>query len=104
MRDYIDIAECPIAEPCAQLGDPDYYIKAKKECEQFIYQLRRQFGKEVGSARLKIKHNPHDFGTYLSVICEYNDENKEEIEYAFKLESETPEYWDERAKVELGII
>lgn len=99
--DYISICSSPTNESCAQVGSDNYFTQSQKELKAFINQLRRKFGKEPGTAYLKIKSFPHDFGTYHEVVCYYNDEDEEAINYAFKLESETPEYWDEEAKKEL---
>jgi len=103
MRDEMYIGSSPIDEKCAQLGTDGYWEKAQKECRAFINQLRRVFGKEPGSARLIIKRNPHDFGTYLSVNCYYNDGDEEALDYALRCEGETPENWDDEAREELGL-
>lgn len=103
MRDYLDLGPTPTGENCEQLG-PNYNPeKAKQECRVFINQLRRVFGNEQGSATLKIKPNPHDFGTYLSVVCFFNDDDETGAEYAYDLENNTPELWDEEALAELGL-
>ena len=103
MRDYIAIGSSPVDEDCAQVGSTeyDYYERAKRECTAFIHQLRRQFGEEPPSARLSVKSFSHDFGTYYEVVCYYDDEDEESMDYAFKLEAETPNEWDEKAKLEL---
>lgn len=103
MRDYLDIGPTPAGEDCEQLG-PNYNpVKAKQECRAFINQLRRIFGNEEGSANFKIQSNPHDFGTYLSVICSFNDDDEIGAEYAYNVENNTPELWDEQALTELGL-
>lgn len=104
MRDSISIGPTPVDESCVDLGEDNYIARARKECAAFIRQLRRQFGPEPGSAKLKITHNPHDFNTYLDVVCYYDDNDMEGMDYAFRLESETPEEWDEIAKSELELV
>lgn len=101
MRDYMTIGSTPSGEDCAQVGSEDYYDRSMKECKAFIAQLRRQFGTEPILTRLSIKAFPHDFGTYHEVVCYYDTEDEEARNFAFRLESETPEYWDEEAKKEL---
>lgn len=101
-RDWIDIGSSPPDEDCAQLGSDGYYDQAQKECRAYIGLLRRTLGNEPLCARLAIKSNPHDFGTYLSVVCYYNTENVETENYAFRCESEGPDNWDESARQELG--
>ena len=101
MRDYITIGSSPSSEDCAQVGTDNYEAQSRQECQAFIAQLRRQFGTEPMLSRLSIKTFPHDFGSYQEVVCYYDDEDEEARDYAFRLESETPEYWDEEAKKEL---
>lgn len=99
--DYIEIAPSPVNECCVQVGDPDYERKSLIECRVFKKQLIRQFGPPPPGARLAIKSFPHDFGTYREVVCYFEEGNEEAESYAFRLEDETPEYWDEEAKKEL---
>ena len=78
---------------------------ARKECRAFIGQLRRQFGVEpTDSTRLIVKSNPHDFGTYHEVAVCFDEDDEAAVEYAYKLEGSLPEYWDDEARVELGIL
>ena len=101
MRDCLHIGSSPPMESCAQLGSPDYRREARRECNVYIRQLRRALGDEPDGARLAIKENPHDFGTYLDVVCWYDPDIKAAVDYAFKCESESPMEWDDQAKVEL---
>lgn len=101
MLDYVNIGSSPSGEDCAQVGSDDYYEKARIECRVFIHQLRRIFGEGRPSNALHIKHFPHDFGTYMEVVCMFNDEDEEAVNFAFNIEANTPEYWDVEAKKEL---
>ena len=103
MKDYMEIASAPYDEPCAQVGADNYSELAHKECNALIGQLRRELGEEPGTARLRIKANPHDFGTYYEVACYYDDEDEEGMAYAFKCESDCPGTWDKIARKELGL-
>jgi hypothetical protein len=103
MRDYINIGPTPTDEPCAQVGSDNYAEQSRKECIAFCNQLRRQFGEEPTAAHIALKSFPHDFGSYLEVVCYYDDYIPESVEYAYKLESETPAKWDKEARKELGI-
>jgi len=102
MQDHIDIGPSPPGEPCAQLGTDDYYPRARRECRAYIHQLRRTLGPEPDAARLAVRSNPHDFGTYLSVVCYFDPEIPGAVEYALKCESEGPEQWDDEARRELA--
>ena len=101
MRDQLSLAPVPIDEPCAQLGDPDYPTRARKECRAFINQLVREFGEPPSGARLKITQNPHDFGTYLDVEVLFDDSVEEAAEWAYTLEAGLPLNWDAAALEEL---
>ena len=94
MRDFIDIGPTPAAEDCQQVGAPSYDpVAARKECFRFIDLIRKTLGTEPGSAQLAVKSNPHDFGSYLEVVCYYDDQDSVGEAYAFKCESSAPENW-----------
>ena len=102
MRDSLNLSPTPIGEDCAQLGDADYSVRSRKECTAFINQLKRVFGEPPAGAHFKVTSNPHDFGTYRDVDIQFDDENEEATEYAYRVEANLPEYWDEEANGELN--
>ena len=71
IKDSMYIGESPWDETCVQVGSDMYPVNARKECQRFIDQIRRHYGDEPQGARLYIKSNPHDFGSYLSVECAF---------------------------------
>jgi hypothetical protein len=101
MRDSLNLSPTPVGEDCAQLGDANYSSRARQECRAFIQQLKREFGEPPIGAAFKITQNPHDFGTYLDVDIQFNDEDDAASEYAYKVEANLPEFWDAAAKKEL---
>ena len=101
--DYLTLGATPSGEDCAQVGTNGYATKARKECTAYKNQLERQFGSPPLGAYLSIKGFPHDFGTYHEVVVRYDENDKEAVEYAFKLEGDSPANWDDEAKKELGI-
>ena len=101
MRDSLNLAPVPLGEGCAQLGEACYSSRARRECTAFINQLKREFGEPPAGARFKITQNPHDFGTYLDVEIQFDDEDEAASEYAYKVEANLPEYWDDAADQEL---
>lgn len=103
MHEYIDVGSSPTEESCAQVGSKGYYERARQECRAYINQLRRAFGSEPEGARLAVKSNPHDFGTYLSVVCYYDPGIPASADYAFRCESESPTEWDGEARRELKL-
>ena len=103
MRETLELSPTPVDEQCEQIG-PNYRPEiARAECRAFIGQLRRMFGEEPAGATLKISSNPHDFGTYYEVAVRFDDENDAAVEYAYHLESNLPEQWDDTARRELGL-
>lgn len=103
MREYLDIGAAPPMEDCAQVGSDGYWDRARKECQAYIALLRRSLGQEPAGASLSVRSNPHDFGTYLSVVCYYDPTVDAAVDYAFRCESDGPEEWDESAQRELGL-
>jgi hypothetical protein len=103
MRNLLYIGSSPAEESCASVGRAGYAGQARKECETYINQLRRQFGQEPEKARLTIKSNPHDFGTYLEVVCYYDTNDQAATDYAFKCEDEAWPNWDAKSRKFLGL-
>lgn len=101
MKDYITIGSSPCDETCQQVGSPDYAINGPKECKIFARQLDRQFPNKPEGCIIKVKSFPHDFGTYHEVVVIFDTENEDETKYAFNIENNTPEVWDDIAKQEL---
>lgn len=96
------IGEGPWDEDVAQVGQEDYHRKGRKECRAFVNQIKRVCGEPPPGTRLFIKSNPHDFGSYLSVECEYPEGDEEGLAYALKAEgAEGLDKWDEEARKEL---
>lgn len=100
MRDFLYISPVPADEDCAQVGQDNYSQRAIVECKAFIDQIRRAYGEEPGSARLRVKSNPHDFGTYYEVIVEFDDQSVVEQDYAYDIEGDELSKlyeWDDQA-------
>lgn len=95
MRDLTYCGTAPPDEPCAQVGAPDYYERARAECAAWRNALRLRFGPEPEGARLAIKTNAHDFGSYLEVVCYFEEGNEAAADYAYKCEGEGPATWEE---------
>jgi hypothetical protein len=78
MLDFITLGTAPVDEPCAQLGQPDYYDKVKGECRRFIKLLRQTIGEEPPGVRFAIKAFDHAFGMYYEVVCLFNTDDEEQ--------------------------
>lgn len=106
MQEHVDLGgTTPPEESCAQVGsrDYDYLDRARREARAYIGLLRRMFGDEPDGARLGIKSHPHDFGTYLTVVCFFHPDNGTAADYASWCEAEGPQEWDEQARQELNL-
>ncbi len=95
MGDYLNLGPVPADEPCAQVGDPDYELKARAECQRYIELIRKKIGPEPAGSKLKIRGFPHDFGRYLEVIVTYRDDDQTSFDYALRCEEEAPASWDD---------
>ncbi len=95
-RDHMDIGSAPAEEDTVQVGTPDYTARASAECNRYIELIRKHVGLEPPGARLALKSNPHDFGSYLSVVCYFEDSNETARRYAYKCEGEAPTTWDDQ--------
>lgn len=102
MKDYICIGSAPSGEPCAQLGQPDYYEKALTECWRLVQLLRRTCGPEPAGARLAVKWFPHEFGDYCEVVCHYTPDIPESVDYALRCEAERPVTWEDTTDTPSG--
>lgn len=95
MRQYLVIGPTPCEENCAQVGQPDYHRKARAEGRRFIQLLRDTLGPEPEGAALRIESFPHDFGTYLEVVCWFETDNEAARAYARRCDDEAPATWGE---------
>lgn len=105
MKEHITLGSSPVGEVCAQVGSPNYEARSIDECETYKKQLARRF-EEVHQRKtlctLRVKSFPHDFGSYLEVIVEYNPLIHDEVAEALWFEGHLPEIWDEKAHEELN--
>lgn len=102
MRDYLDLSSVPVSEPCACVGSDDYMTRARIECRAFAHQLERTFPQAVeAGCSFRIKSNAHDFGQYLEVQVRFDDDDEHQTHWAFMIENDLPEHWDDQARAEL---
>lgn len=100
--DHLDLGSAPSDEDCAQLGmDDNYAVRARRECRALINQFIRMCGDPPPGARFRIMANPHDFGTYYSVVVEYDPNDEDAVAYAYRCDEESPDQWDMAARFEL---
>ena len=94
MKDILYYGPTPVEEDCVQLSDPNYMELAKIECQRFIDLLRSKFGPEPKGARLFIKSQPYDFGAYMEVVCQFDTDYPESIQYAYNIDENVPCNWE----------
>jgi hypothetical protein len=99
--DHLDLGSAPWNEDCASVGEDGYEVRARRECRALIGQLKRVCGDPPAGVRFRIASNPHDFGTYYSVVVEYDGNDAEAAAYAQRCDEETPDVWDMAARLEL---
>lgn len=93
MRSHVEIGSSPAEEECAQVGSPGYVERAMDECRRFRALIRARCGVEPRGAYLAIVGHAHDFGTYYEVVCQYDDDCPDAVNYAFRVENEAPTRW-----------
>jgi len=100
--DHLDLGSAPSDEDCAQVGiDDNYEVRARRECRALINQLKRLCGDPPPAARFRIMANPHDFGTYYSVVIDFDSGDEAAAAYAYRCDEESPDQWDMAARFEL---
>ena len=100
--DHLDLGSAPSDEDCASVGvDDNYEVRAKRECRALANQFRRICGDPPPGARFRIMTNPHDFGTYYSLVIDFDQEDADAVAYACRCDEESPSEWDMAARLEL---
>lgn len=102
MRDVLEYGPVPHGEDCEQLGLSYDRNKARRECNAFIRQLTREFGPPPEGAYYKLTSSSHDFGTYHEAGLSYDMDDEKQCDYAYHVESNSPENWDDEAKADLA--
>jgi hypothetical protein len=102
VKDYLELSPTPTGEPCAMVGSADYHRRARLECRVFINQLARAFPQAIAAGvTFRAASNPHDFGPYYEVRAIFDDENEDQLDWAYIVEGSLPEQWDDDARLEL---
>ena len=73
--------------------DVEYLPAMREECKRYIALIRQVLGDEPSGARLAIQSSPHDFGTYLEVVCYFDDSDEAAANYAYHCEEAAPLHW-----------
>jgi len=97
MKDTLFLDSAPAMADCAQLGETGYYRKAELECKLYIECLKEEYGEPPAGTRFRVKRNPHDFGTYLSVEVEFDPDSDISADYAYMVD-EGLEDWPRKVR------
>jgi hypothetical protein len=101
--DYIELGPVPAGESCAQVGADNYLANSLRECEVFKRLLARLFPIPEGlPVAYVVRSHPHDFGTYREVSVRFQGDHQAAIDFACKVEANSPENWDAIASYELA--
>ena len=101
--DILSIGPAPSDESCAQVGDPDYPERSRRECRIFQRMLLRLFPlPESLEAKLVVKTFPHNFGRYREVCVQFAPSCQEATRYVYYIDSSAPAQWDTLARYELA--
>ncbi len=101
MRDHIDIGSSPCDEDCVQVEPTGAYLEPMRaECRRYLALIRVKLGPEPEGAKLGIRTSLHDFGSYMEVVCYYDDQDEEAQKYAYRCEAEAPTTWDDDGRRE----
>lgn len=103
MKDFMYIGSSPASEsPLVSVGMPGYSSEiAREEAMVFAKQIRRQFPLPNDHAKVKVVAQHHDAGIYYEVIVEFNDMDADSEEWAYNVEGECPQIWDDFARREM---
>jgi hypothetical protein len=61
----------------------------------------RSVDPEPTGARLAVKSFLHDFGDYLEVVCYFDENLPDSVEYALHCEANLPATWDDESRTPL---
>ena len=92
------LGSTPFDEDCAQVGAPDYHVRATYECRAFLMQMERVHPLPDGAEYVSIL-SPHDFGSYREVVVRYDPDtcSPEAAQAAWDAEQMVPPHWDAEA-------
>ncbi len=93
MRDFVELGQVPWRETPTPMSDPAYRQNALRECEALIWSIRNYLGYEPTGACLTVKTFEHEFGTEYQVVCYFDKNRADAVDYARRCERQTPATW-----------
>lgn len=97
MANYIEVGSAPFDEECVYVTDKKPYIREMlHECIRYKSYLEKLFSEQMpDGCEFGIKMFPHDFGSYYEVVIYFDDEIEEQCDFAYMVEDNLPEKWEE---------
>ncbi|WP_020201347.1 hypothetical protein [Cupriavidus sp. WS] len=93
----IEVGPVPAEEDSAQVGQPDYAVRSRRESAAYIRQLQRIFGSHAPAVLSFIRRGfAHELGRYHEVVAYMNREGAQVFS-----EDRLPAMWDHIARAEL---
>ena len=94
MKDYMCIGSVPCCEEGIMMGKDGQ----RAECKKFAVMLDEIFINKPENSYVSVKANPYEYDTYYEVAINWEDEESEQ--FAYFVESNTPQYWSETDKID----
>jgi hypothetical protein len=93
MRDFVELGQVPWRETPTPMSEPEYRRNALRECEAFVWAIRNYLGYEPTGACLTTKSFEHDDGTEYQVVCYFDKNRPDAVDYAHRCERQVPATW-----------
>lgn len=92
MKDFYDFGTTPFDEDCVQVSSKvEYMTRMRDEASRMLAICKKLWPSLFWS----IQSNPHDFGSYLTLRCYYDDENEEQTKAFYDADNNWPSTWNE---------
>jgi hypothetical protein len=95
MKKDIALGQVPYLEMPALLGEPEYRRHAIRACQAYLQAIRNYLGPEPEGALLAYRGVPHPSGTSYEVVCQYETDLPEALDYAWRCVRQRPATWVE---------
>lgn len=100
---YMEIGPVPYDESCAQVGEENFRQLATAEMNAYIEQMYRLYPDAHEHIVFEKKWFNHDFGSYGEVCIVFDADDDRSCEYAYNVERNLPQNWDDEALEKLRI-
>lgn len=94
--DFLYLGPNPCEEPCADMED---YAEMSKEVRRYVQLLKDCFVNAPDSCYFGIVSELHEFGTYKEAVIYFEHKNKEAMDFALFVESNSPKTWKDTKKI-----